>query len=1327
MINRFISILLSLVLIINLSMTNGFIYANENDNNHLQVEENSYTTEESEVESTTEQQENNEQSENYETTIIESSQNDNSTVNDFHNNENVINENEVEDNDIVEPFAVDDENNNNDYEEEPEDDIVEDDINTSDNIENDNNLNNIDTNGNETDIESTTVEEISNEASNATENNEESTIETLTTSTENDTTNESTITETTSDETINTTETSNETVAYEETTNTSYETTTTENSTTATDETTIATEESTVENTTTDTTTSTEIVNVATSSDIVDEDILNTALFGDNNSYKVNFNLLPPTNTTGNIPDDLKTCLESHSQTLSQLTKNKDQAFNPWYGEDYIAENILGDVLKDKYKLAFWTYAKNYYGLTDHPNNTNQSLKVTKNTNVPDNNIDNNTNTADVYAVWNVKITFDNNGHGTVNPTSQWIQLDARGKNVNYEVKNAPSKNIKPLDNVDGYTFVGWSKNPQPDTTYDNTAVYKKNNADDPLKTDTENYFKANEPMTLYAVWEEESYDVTLDLTVTTEGTKINDDDNYEQQNESGTRTSKWKLKNKRKYSDGLTLPIPQRTGYTFKGWKANSGSTTYTTRIPANTKVDKKYIAEWEANTYTIHYNLNGGSFSNANVKNSIVYDREDYTISPDPSRTGYDFKGWYENSDFSGDPLSDNKIPKDKAKNWNLYAKWEEKQYSIKYYISDNTEVSSLTEQNKKIEYLNYTAPVYKYYSEEIVLPTVNEMKNNGLFYYDTNNNTNNTKNHFFTHWALKDDTKISKLEANKDYSNGSNNEIELYAKYVDVYHVYLKNYKGTTGRDNDVDFYVIQNSIIDENYHKPTLENNKFAGWYTGSDKNKKPFDIVNTRITGSLVDSNKKIEITAEWENGKTTHKVTFKDSLTNQTKPTDINNMPSEQYVVDGEKAIKPKDPTAFGYRFVDWLNENDDSFDFDAPIQSNANIYAKWELIDWNIKYHLNGGAWANGYNPHRKYNISNRIGVGDGVITLPKVDESNSSNDNITKNHYKFKGWYKSPTFAGTSVTDLSGSTGDLNLYAKWELNESDQPSKYINFSPNGGSGYMTTQCVFNDDTNIKLQKNEYTYAGYQFAGWTSSDGTTKYIDQAEIETSKLTGENIVLTANWTPIPKKSSFPSYSGSSYYGGGSGGSGGGGGGGGSYSVHYPTINNNNPMIVQNQAVTTEQPMLIGFNNSTKEQKVNQVKWTSGIIDERTSKWVANPQTGKWQIYNKDGVKATNGFYQVNNIAQIGFTQQMISDTYYFDSLGQMVTGFVTTQDNKCYYFETANNQNQGKMVRGWKQINGDYYYFNQDGSMVVNGITPDGRAVGQDGKLLKFNM
>ena len=37
-----------------------------------------------------------------------------------------------------------------------------------------------------------------------------------------------------------------------------------------------------------------------------------------------------------------------------------------------------------------------------------------------------------------------------------------------------------------------------------------------------------------------------------------------------------------------------------------------------------------------------------------------------------------------------------------------------------------------------------------------------------------------------------------------------------------------------------------------------------------------------------------------------------------------------------------------------------------------------------------------------------------------------------------------------------------------------------------------------------------------------------------------------------------------------------------------------------------------------------------------------------------------------------------------------------------------------------MGTGWKQLNGNWYYFQSDGSLLKNGITPDGYKVNKDG-------
>lgn len=87
-------------------------------------------------------------------------------------------------------------------------------------------------------------------------------------------------------------------------------------------------------------------------------------------------------------------------------------------------------------------------------------------------------------------------------------------------------------------------------------------------------------------------------------------------------------------------LPVPTRLGYTFSGWytQPNSGS-----QISENTIVPYEaptYYAMWDANTYTITYNLNGGS--GVPSTQTFVYNRGDKINSTIPTRSGYTFTGY-------------------------------------------------------------------------------------------------------------------------------------------------------------------------------------------------------------------------------------------------------------------------------------------------------------------------------------------------------------------------------------------------------------------------------------------------------------------------------------------------------------------------------------------------------------------------------------------------------------------------------------------------------------------------------------------------------------
>lgn len=146
------------------------------------------------------------------------------------------------------------------------------------------------------------------------------------------------------------------------------------------------------------------------------------------------------------------------------------------------------------------------------------------------------------------------------------------------------------------------------------------------------------------------------------------------------------------------------------------------------------------------------------------------------------------------------------------------------------------------------------------------------------------------------------------------------------------------------------------------------------------------------------------------------------------------------------------------------------------------------------------------------------------------------------------------------------------------------------------------------------------------------------------------------------------------------------------------------------------------------NSTK---VGHTKYIPTVLDSKQIKWVYDPVNNKFKMNIQIGdlsIPATNGFYSVNeyyndNLSGVNNTKT-VTNTYYFDTFGNMVTGYVTTIDNKTYLFEYEKNLREGQMVFGWRFINGNWFYFSNDGSMLVNGITPDGYNVDASGKWIK---
>ena len=269
---------------------------------------------------------------------------------------------------------------------------------------------------------------------------------------------------------------------------------------------------------------------------------------------------------------------------------------------------------------------------------------------------------------------------------------------------------------------------------------------------------------------------------------------------------------------------------------------------------------------------------------------------------------------------------------------------------------------------------------------------------------------------------------------------------------------------------------NEVINES--SGTINGGTFTGAITNNDGTVLDGDFSGATLNGMLV--------------------ITFDPDNRDQSITKKVN------WSKDGAALTAPDPvPTKEGHSIEGWYYDNNGTetkwnFDTDT-VKCTMTLKAKWELSTYSVTLQTDGGTIASG-----KEVTGYTYGTG---AVLPTADD-------ITREGYRFDGWYADSSFSGSPVTEITGTdTGDKVFYAKWMRNTtpiiSGNTINYIvEHYKTDGSGYTLTETEHSaGKTGDTVTATPKTYEGFTYnPAISTASGTLKKISSLEdIVTLKL------------------------------------------------------------------------------------------------------------------------------------------------------------------------------------------------------------------------------
>ena len=521
--------------------------------------------------------------------------------------------------------------------------------------------------------------------------------------------------------------------------------------------------------------------------------------------------------------------------------------------------------------------------------------------------------------------------------------------------------------------------------------------------------------------------------------------------------------------SDGLTRPDGDTDNY-FMWLDGNGNSYEPGGSVPSDVT---ELTVQWTAPTYAVTLNTNGGTINNGNVTGYTYGVGATLPAADDMTYTGHTFKGWYDNENLTGSPVT--AIGGAETGNKEYWAKWEINQYTV-----------TVKPENGKADIIitqDYGTPItaptltregytFKGWDKEIpeTMPADNiTVKaqweiNQYTIAFDTNGGSEITpitqdygtkitapdkptrKGYTFKGW----DKEIPKTMPAENITVKAQWEINQYTITFDT--------NGGSEIAPITQDYGTEITAPDN----PTRKGYTFKGW----DK-----EIPETMPAENIT-------VKAQWEINQYT--ITFDTNGGSEIAPI------TQDY---GTEITAPDNPTRKGYTFKGWDKEIPETM----PAE-NITVKAQWEINQYTITFDTNGGSEI--------APITQDYGT---EITAP---------DNPTRKGYTFKGWDKEipETMPAENIT----------VKAQWEINQYT-----ITFDTNGGSEIAPITQDYG--TEITAPDNP-TRKGYTFKGWDKEIPKTMPAENITItarwkDTEKPTGEIIIGTNKWNEFLNELTF----------------------------------------------------------------------------------------------------------------------------------------------------------------------------------------------------------